>query len=64
MQPISRRELNEQATAYAYDMVAFLADQNARDPNPDGAFRHPQDATERFAHLYMQFVARWRLVLP
>jgi hypothetical protein len=62
--PMSRMELQNQAAAYARDMVAFLEEENAREPNPDGPFRSPQSSRSLFEILFLRFVARRRLVQP
>jgi hypothetical protein len=62
MQSISRMELQEQATAFARDMVVFLEQENDQHPNPRGPFVRPQDAAARFERLFMRFVTGWRLL--
>ncbi len=64
MRTISRPELQEQATAFAQDMIGFLEQQNDQNPNPRGPFARPQDSRAVFERLFMRFVARSRLVTP
>jgi hypothetical protein len=64
MQAISRTELQDQAAAFAHDMVAFLNEQSSQYPNPRGPLAQPQESAAGFEHHFMQFVARWRVVTP
>jgi hypothetical protein len=65
MEPsMTTMELQDQAAAYARDMVAFLEEQNAHEPSPHGPFRSPQSSSGVFEFLFRRFVARRRVVRP
>jgi hypothetical protein len=64
MEPVSRKELEQQAAAFARDTVAFLEKQNAESRSQRKPFVSPSDRTGLLEMLYTRFVARYRTVAP
>jgi hypothetical protein len=61
---ISRKELEQQAAAFARNTVAFLEKQNSESKSQREPLVSPRDRTGLLEMLYTRFVARYRTVAP
>lgn len=62
MEPISRKELEQQAEAFAEARIAFLEEQNSQSKHTPRA--KPKELKGMLMLLYQRFVARHREVTP
>jgi hypothetical protein len=64
MEPISRKELDQQASSFARETVTFLEKQNAESKSQRKPLVSPSDRAGLLETLYTRFVARYRQVTP
>jgi hypothetical protein len=62
MKPVSQKELEEQAAAFADDRIAFLEQQNKESKHQP--LVAPKDRRPFLQIMYRRFVARYREVTP